>query len=228
MTDTVANLIERARGYHPAFSQTKNPDKVLRLRAADYVRRLYGRIIELDEVALATWATVDAGQIITGLANNSPVDSAMLFLEVWANHTNLGRTKVALLTYADIASQAHNYPLIAYVAGNGLYLANQSQLGRRDLFPYGDSPATRRLNGWEDVRSLSVLSVGSPLDPRGRANVLDLPRQMEDAVVADLVLFMSSRMGAAMPGAVQNAQDAEQAAITGLTHQSRTSNWYIE
>lgn len=205
---TAAELMDEARDYHPSFNKVTVPLVLLRRRLAAAQRAIVRAVTELDEEALAVPDSVVQADILTALEAGTgivlPAGATRVLGDIKAKYsTRPDLIPVDLIAYAN-RDVVEAFPAVWFMGGR--------------LFPIDKRDYGSPEHGWEYVERITLSLVIAPAEITDDAADLPLPDVARDALVQDLVLFMSRRTGvaAATPEEVAGATRAAVEAITSM------------
>jgi hypothetical protein len=212
---TAEEIIEQARDYSPLFTRQAIPD-VAALKALSRIQMQLHAAVTMEspeffsgytEITLpAGWqdgVTLPQGVVPTGV-------------EVTYSDLLPGQAgaEIHLVSPKQVDNLAHLYPS-AYVLDNKLYLTDVRRW-------FGD------VSGWDDVAKLRIRHVKAiPPMTRLRAT-LALPDTAEPALVANLALWMSDRLGVRLPTLRDQAADGSAMWVAGVLATGPTRTWMVE
>jgi hypothetical protein len=211
------DIITAARDYHPDFNDHVVTGPVLLRQLSMLQRTLAEKVFAVSEVAMACSEEYTAIDITQSMQDKDglEVPSHLLVLQAHVQETDGDAGEIILVPHAQRLDMRGIYP-VAYLLGERLHLLDQRDFG-----------GTR--HGWEDAEHVSVTYVPMPGSLKAPADALVVPDRAEHTLVAQLALFMASRVGVLsdLPGLPEEAANAEESLLRGLSEADTTTSWYV-
>lgn len=228
---TAREVVDQARDYHISFDPRRVGEKMALRYLSRYQRRLAEKITAMSEEALAstvsfTKAEVDAAALAGAAGAGLTLPDHLILLGLHTTRVAGGSSiPVDLVAYSNRHVDAVRVFPSAYILNQKLYPTNRYEASGFHI--KGDSSTLE--HGWEPLDGIVAILVRTPVELTAPENLLTLPDSTQDALVANLALWMASRNGVLkeLPDLKQEATDAEASAVMTLGSQDTTSTWTV-
>lgn len=221
-TFTVGDLLDTARDFHPSFMHQDITDKMLMRQLSSSLRHLYTKVTETNENALVEMVSLTSAEITAALTAGyyAMPSEAIRLIEADARVTD-GDMRVPVWIYAAVHRfDPTHFPSIYQMGQGKVRLTSETEM-------VGISS-----NGWQNYQDLRIWYVPSPANVTTMTATITVPDIVQDALVADLVVFMTGRspkdVQAAMDLQLQRISDRMASAIAAIADQNNSEHGFVQ